>query len=283
MRARFTLVAAAALLGLATPSRAVELKVFAGAGGFGVTSTMVIGNDEVVVIDAQYVRSDAHRLVAELLDTRKRVSTIYITHAHPDHLFGTEVLAAAFPQARIVARPEIVEAIRRMIPAVLARPGWKDNPNNAPAPAIPSPLVGDSLELDGEKLMILSGLTGDAAPATAVFIPSLKALIAGDIVFEGVHPWTASSTPAVRRAWIETIRKLEELKPAIVVAGHRAPNGVNGPAALAFTREYVEAFDAARTGAPDADELVKRVTEKYPNLAYPPILRLGAQRAFAPQ
>ncbi len=274
------------MLGIAfcicAPAQGVELKVFSGPGGFGTTSTMVIGKDEIIVVDAQYVRSDAHRLAAELLETGKRVSIVYITHAHPDHLLGSEVLARAFPKARFVARPEVVAAIRKLIPTVLAEPGFSDDPNNVSKPIIPTPFAARSLMLDGEKLEILSGLDGDdAAPAAAVYIPSLKALIAGDTVFEGAHLWTAHSTPAVRRKWIETVTKLEAMRPAVVVAGHRAPNARNSPAALAFTREYLVAFDAARSKATGADELVKRLTGRYPNLAYPEMLREGARSAYA--
>ncbi|MGH6891991.1 MAG: MBL fold metallo-hydrolase [Dongiaceae bacterium] len=275
------LIALALLLGVCAAAQALELKVFSGPGGFGVTSTLVIGKDEVIVIDAQYVRSDAHRLVAELLETRKRVSTVFFTHSHPDHVLGSEVLAKAFPEARFVAKPEVVDAIKKLIPAVLARPGFKDDPNNVREPVIPAPLAADSLTIDGEQLEILSNLTGDdAAPATAVYIPSLKSLIAGDVVFESTHLWTGSSNPAVRRAWIDSVKGLEAMRPAVVVAGHRAPNGTNSPAALAFTREYLEAFDAALSGAANADELFRRLTERYPNLAYPPMLRIGARRAY---
>jgi len=283
MRLLSPIVAFSGLLCLYASAQALELKVFAGPGGFGVTSTLVIGKDEVIVVDSQYVRSDAHRLVAELLETRKRVATIYITHAHPDHILGSEVLAQAFPQARFVARPEVVDAIAKLLPVVLARPGFRDDPNNVREPVIPVVLSDNSLSLDGEKLEILSGLTGDGPePCTALYIPSLRALIAGDLVFEGAHPWTASSTPAVRKAWIESVKKLEALQPAIVVAGHRAPDGTNSPAALVFTREYLEAFDEARATATSADELFQRMSARYPGLAYPTMLRLGTRRAYGP-
>lgn len=278
------LTALAGLYGLVRPAEALELKVFAGVGGFGVTSTMILGRDEVVVVDAQYVRSDAHRLVAELLETRRRVSTVFITHAHPDHFFGSEVIAAAFPEAKFVAAPEVVAAIEKIIPVVQGRRGFKDNPNNAQRPVIPAPLSGASLLIDGEPIQILTGLTGDdAGPATAVFVPSLKTIIAGDIVFEGVHPWTAHSNAVVRKSWIESIRKLEAMKPEAVIAGHRSPAGTNGLAALAATRAYLEAFDAMQANAANPDELVRRMLEQYPALAYPPILRIGAANAYPKQ
>lgn len=286
-RAGLGALTALATVGFGAGADALELKVFSGAGGFGVNSTMVIGREEVIVVDAQYVRSDAHRLVAELLETRRRVSTVYITHAHPDHFLGSEVLAQAFPEARFVATPEVLAEIETMIPQVLGRPGFKDDPNNLQSPVTPSPLTADSLSLDGETITILSGLTGDdEGPETAVFIPSLKALITGDVAFDGVHLWTAHSTPTSRLAWVESVKRLEQMQPDIVIAGHRAPNGasgtgVNGVGALAFTRSYLEAFDAALASAAGADELIRRVTDRYPWLAYPEMLQIGAEAAFS--
>lgn len=46
------------------------------------------GKTDEVLIDTQWTLSNAHRVIAEILETGKNLTTIYVTHAHPDHYFG---------------------------------------------------------------------------------------------------------------------------------------------------------------------------------------------------
>jgi glyoxylase-like metal-dependent hydrolase (beta-lactamase superfamily II) len=83
------------------------LKVHTGRGqtGYDVNSTMIIGEKDMLVIDPQFSLSEAHKLAAEILESKKNLAVIYSTHPHPDHLFGLAVLKQAFPDAKIVALP----------------------------------------------------------------------------------------------------------------------------------------------------------------------------------
>jgi glyoxylase-like metal-dependent hydrolase (beta-lactamase superfamily II) len=81
------------------------LHVHTGKGqvGYDVNSTMISGDKDMLVIDPQFSLSEAHKLAAEILESKKNLTLIYITHPHPDHMFGLAVLHQAFPQAKIVA------------------------------------------------------------------------------------------------------------------------------------------------------------------------------------
>src|SRR5215216_6976531 len=95
------------------------LKVHTGRGqtGYDVNSTMVIGQRDVLLIDPQFSLSEAHKLAAEILESKKHLAVIYSTHPHPDHLFGLAVLKQAFPDAKIVALPATVNATKTGWPA----------------------------------------------------------------------------------------------------------------------------------------------------------------------
>ena len=58
---------------------------------------MISGERDMLVIDPQFSLSEAHRLAAEILESKKNLALIYVTHPHPDHLFGLAVLTAGVP------------------------------------------------------------------------------------------------------------------------------------------------------------------------------------------
>src|SRR5580658_10378340 len=112
-------LAAAANAQTSSAQTKLQLKVHTGAGvnGYDVNSTMISGEKDMLVIDPQFSLSEAHRLAAEILESKKNLTLIYITHPHPDHLFGLAVLKQAFPSARIVALPATANAEKTGWPA----------------------------------------------------------------------------------------------------------------------------------------------------------------------
>jgi len=108
--------------GDSNPAR-FTLKVHTGKGqiGYDVNSTMIIGERDILLIDPQFSLSEAHKLAAEIRESRKHLATIDSTHPHRDHLFGLAVLKQAFPDAKIVELPR-ADATRRAGGAGAHRP-----------------------------------------------------------------------------------------------------------------------------------------------------------------
>src|SRR6516162_6574902 len=113
------IAAAAAVCSIAFCQSALHITVHTGHGanGYDVNSTMISGEKDMIVIDPQFTLSEAHRLAAEILESRKNLAIIYSTHPHPDHLFGLAALKQAFPSAKIVALPATVNAAKTAWPA----------------------------------------------------------------------------------------------------------------------------------------------------------------------
>src|SRR3954469_5131468 len=121
---------------------------------FSVTSTIVTGATEALLVDAQFALPEAAQLAERIRATGKDLTTIYITHWHPDHYFGLPAVLAEFPAARVVALAENVDRIRSTVAAKVRQ--WKPVVGDLipDEPVIPEPLHG-SLELEGEELPIV--------------------------------------------------------------------------------------------------------------------------------
>jgi glyoxylase-like metal-dependent hydrolase (beta-lactamase superfamily II) len=71
--------------------------------GFRVNSHIVETATELTIIDTQLALPFAEEVVAVVRDLGKPVARIIITHGHPDHFSGLQVVHAAFPDAPILA------------------------------------------------------------------------------------------------------------------------------------------------------------------------------------
>ncbi|MEO8103486.1 MAG: MBL fold metallo-hydrolase [Betaproteobacteria bacterium] len=261
---------AASILALAVPAAAAPLsyQVFTGSpAGFNVTSTLIKGDKDAVLIDAQFTLADAHRLVAMILESKKNLTTVYVTHAHPDHYWGLGVIRQAFPGAKLVALPETVQDIKGSVDKKIKQ--WKPlyGSNVPDQPVLPEALAGSALSLEGEVIELVGALQGDTENNSIVWVPSLKLAVTGDIVYNDAHVWMLDAATAKARAdWVKTLDRLTAMKPALVVAGHKSAGAPDAVGAVRFTREYVQAFDAQLAKGATAAEIKLALNAKYPDL-----------------
>lgn len=274
------LIAAAVV---SSPSQArLNLHVFTSTpDGYSTTSTLISGERDAVLVDPQFLLSEAHKVAALVLESRKNLTTVYTTHAHPDHYFGITVMKQAFPAARLVALPAVVTGVKN---------GWEGRYKfwtathgaNVPAPTglLPEELQGTTLTLEGQELQITGGVQGDGPNNSFIWIPSLRTVLGGDILFSGVHFGVPSG--ANRAAWLESLDKIAALNPSVVVPGHQLPGSKNDVSVIAFMKGYMSAWDAEVAASKTADELIARMKKRYPGLGMEQLLTGGAQAAFRP-
>ena len=141
-------------------------------------------------------------------------------------------------------------------------------------------MQGTTLTLEGQALEVHGGVQGDAADNSYVWIPSIKTVVAGDIVYRGVHAWTRETNPAQRKAWRKTLDELAAWKPETVIAGHKDPKQKDDAGGIDATRTYLEVFDAAIASSKTSAEAQQKVKAKYPEAQLEIILQLGADAAF---
>jgi glyoxylase-like metal-dependent hydrolase (beta-lactamase superfamily II) len=244
------------------------LKVHTGRGqiGYDVNSTMVIGEKDILLIDPQFSLSEAHKLAAEILESKKHLATIYSTHPHPDHLFGLAVLRQAFPDAKIVALPATVTAAKTGWPA--RQQFWFPTYGSnipGPDPVLPAELASPMLTLEGEQFPITGGVQGADGPGNSfVYIPSLKAVVTGDIVFDQVY--FGVPRDMARENWMKTVSQIAALNPSIVIPGHEGPAATHDMRAIDWMKKYMADWDANVTKSKTALEMRANVLRQYPLL-----------------
>ena len=253
---------------LCAQAQKLTLKVHTGKGqtGYDVNSTMISGERDMLVIDPQFSQSEAHKLAAEILESKKNLVAIYVTHPHPDHMFGLAVLHQAFPQAKMLALPATVNAAKTGWPA--RQKFWVSTYGNnipGPDPVLPEELTDSALTLEGERFPITGPVQGADGPGNSfVFIPSLQAVVAGDIVFD--HVYFGVPRDAARDNWQKTIDQINALQAATVIPGHQGPGATDNMASIAWMKQYIADWDKNFAASKSADEMKAKVLAQYPNL-----------------
>lgn len=224
--------------------------------------SLLSGERDAVLIDALITFDEARQAAEWIRSKGKRLTTIYITHGHGDHIFGLNTLLAEFPGARAVVLAEVMPAIQSQV-----TPGYLDFwrglfPGQIPEqPVVPEVLDGNTIDLEGHELRLISVGQSDTDPSTVVHVPDLKAVIGGDVCYNRIHVWLALTSRDSRLAWIDTVGKIEALAPRIVVAGHKAPGAPDDDLAelIAGTRQYIIDFDEAERVSSSREELVGKM------------------------
>jgi len=243
------------------------------------SATLIYGEKDAVLVDTFLTKEQSQTLLDWVIASGKKLTTIYITHGHGDHFFGLAPLLEHFPQARAVAAPAIVKAMQAHL-----TPAWVDGFWRKLFPGeiddrlvVAEPLNGDEFELEGHKLMVVHTGRTDTAESTSLYVPSLELLVAGDVVYNGIHPFLGETDKQSRVEWIETLDSLAALKPAYVVAGHKVPENDDAPENIAKTKQYLLDFNRLAEETDSADELYQAMLALYPTRVNPGSLWKASQ------
>ncbi|MBC3419113.1 MBL fold metallo-hydrolase [Pseudomonas wayambapalatensis] len=278
---RSLMLACVALTGQAMAADPLHLDVYNPGHDalFPVSSVIVSGEREAVLVDAQFGKTQAEQVAERLRASGKRLTTIYISHGDPDYYFGLDTLTQAFPDAKVVASAATVAHIRQTMDAKLAYWGPQMGADKPTKLVVPQVLAGNRLELEGQTLEVV-GLDGPQPDRSFVWIPSIKAVVGGVVVSENIHVWMADTQSAQSHTdWLATLAHIEKLAPRTVIPGHYLGQSSRSLDAVRFTAGYIRAFDSETAKARDAAALIAAMSKRYPNLADESSLELGAKVA----
>src|SRR5882762_1563289 len=250
---------------------------------FWANSVIVEGAREVMLVDAQLTKTSAEKALQEIKETKKPLSIIYITHAHADHFLGLEVFKEAFPRVRIIANSAVVDRINKVYQEKIDK--WKtilDSGATSHVVAIEK-FDNNFIEFESSKIEVLKNIQGDTDENTMLWIPGQRILIAGDVVFNNMHVYTAETDSKARGKWLNSINKIRELKPSVVIPGHSKVRArLDASTAVDFTENYLLVFEEELKKAKDPDSLINAMKERFPSAGLFLAIERGAKANVKP-
>ena len=250
------------------PGKLATKTVFSDEGGFSVASVIIMGEKDCVLVDCQWTLANAHRVIAEIIETGKNLIAIFATHAHPDHYWGMGAIHDAFPNAKCYMTPEDCKVYNHQYQPKLDE--WTErigetNLCRKQCEAL-EPLPEDNvIMLEGERIEVIPHVMGDLKWNSVVWIPSIKTLIGSDVLFNQAHPFTCEVNAEQRKQWIEAIERLDrELQPEVIIPGHASPGQPLDHSSMDFTIAYLKATEEELANTDTAAQFFYNMIKRFP-------------------
>lgn len=200
----------------------------------------------IIIIDTQRDKPNAEKLLQEIQDTGKPIEAIMITHPHPDHYFGTNILTNGTSNIPIYSTQATFDTIKNdpahLITLAKQLMG-KDFPGKI---VLPNRIVesDQNVTIDGIMFRLENIGPGEAATETMIYLPSQRVLFTGDLVNNHMHPLLTGPTFVVSLSqdWIKQINyvmnKYSDAK--MLYPGH----GPAGPPSMLLNQQlqYLKTF-----------------------------------------
>lgn len=199
----------------------------------------VVTSEGVVVIDALGSPALAEELLAQIRRiTPLPVRHVILTHYHADHIYGLQAFQAA--GATVIAHRAAGEYLNSETAAQRLKASreelfpWIDEKTR---------LVGADRWIDGPTTLTLGGMEFRLQPVgpshtpedLVVYVPSLRTLFAGDLVFRGRVPFVGQADSG---HWITALDTLLGYDIDVAIPGH-GPASKSARADLELTRDYL--------------------------------------------
>jgi glyoxylase-like metal-dependent hydrolase (beta-lactamase superfamily II) len=236
------------------------------------TSTLIMGRHDAVLIDPPLTTTQAAEVGDRIAGTGRELRQIYITHGHGDHWFGAIPLLHRFPGVTVRATEGTAKLMKAQNDPQFRADFWdRVFPGQVPAGELEVAVVDErGFELDGVALVPVEVGHTDTDATTMLHVPEMGLLVAGDVVYNGVHPYlTESGGVTGIDEWLTALDTAEDLNPATVIAGHKDPRAFDNPSQIQATRQYLTDARRLLQSSASAREFYEAMLRLHPNRLNP--------------
>jgi glyoxylase-like metal-dependent hydrolase (beta-lactamase superfamily II) len=242
-------------------------------------STLIYGSRDAVLTDPPLTRDQARALGDWVAEKGRNVTHIFITHGHGDHWFAANVVAERFG-ARVVAS---AGTIAQMHGNVATRPLLWDKVYDGipPSPVTAVTVPDNRFSLEGHELVIVEVGTTDSDDTTVLHVPDLDLVVAGDVIYNGVHMYLAQTALVGFGPWRAAIDKVAALEPRHIVAGHQNSKlDDDAQRTIAETRQYLDDAEELLRTQGNAVDFFNAEIDRYPDHLGRTVLWVSARTLY---
>jgi glyoxylase-like metal-dependent hydrolase (beta-lactamase superfamily II)/quinol monooxygenase YgiN len=155
-----------------------------------VNSWFIESTNGVVIIDTQRTLSDAENALDEIKGINKPILGVIITHPHPDHIGGTEVLLNGTSNVPIYSTQAIFDIMKNDTGGLIALTKQLHGDDYPDQVVLPNKILqsGDIITIDGITYSFEDIGPGEAGDMMLIYLPEQKFLFTGDVVNNRMHP-----------------------------------------------------------------------------------------------
>jgi len=205
-----------------------------------ITSTLISGTEDALLVDPPFTLEQTARVGDWIAKSGKRLRYIYATHGHGDHWFGSVQLAQRFPGVTVLATPGTIAVMKLNATVGREKIFDRDFPNLiGETPVLAQPIPETGVTLDGVPLLPVELGHTDTDESTVLHVPSSGLVVAGDVVYNGVHSYLAETGKDGLDRWLAALDQLKALRADVVIAGHKNHALADDPRTIDETRRYL--------------------------------------------
>jgi glyoxylase-like metal-dependent hydrolase (beta-lactamase superfamily II) len=227
--------------------------------GPAVNSVLITGEKDAILVDGQFFSADATKVIDLVKASGKTLKTVVLTHAHPDHYLGLEPIHAAFPDAPVVATKDVVADFKK------SAQGTLDFLKTMLGTQIPDKLVtltelsGATIDLEGQALQVIElPNPGESEHSAAIGLSNPSALIAGDLIYNGIH---LVLSECKSQGWLDNLTEIKKQSFTTIYPGHGAQTTM---AVIDADAQYIQDVVPIMNAAATADAAKTEIKQKYP-------------------
>lgn len=241
------------------------------------TSTLIFGEKEAVLVDPPLTIGQTQRVGDWIEQSGRHLAYIYATHGHGDHWFGTADLVKRFPGVTVYATPGTIEVMHQQATKGREELWDKRFPGLIPdTPVLAQPVPAKGFHLEGRLIEAVEVGHTDTDKTTVLHVPSIGLVVAGDVVYNGVHQYILEGGDGGLEEWLKALDRVAALRPRAVVAGHKNKDLPDDPVTIEETRQYLRDAIRLLDRKPTAREYFDQMTALYPDRLNPGPVWYGA-------